>query len=839
MDDPRCSSPSRSAYAALLLLSLSALIFEINLTRLFSVAQFYQFAFMIVSLALLGSGASGTFLTIFPRLGRAHPQKSLFWLAVLSGLAMWSGYLLINGLPFDSFSIALDRKQVAILSLHYIALSLPFFFSRMATSLFLEVYPLRRGQIYAVNLVGSALGCVAPLALPGLLGGEGMLLVSGGISALTGFISVFPRQTPIRSFPRVGRFHRILQTLVAALLLLVLVFIGWRTNILPASQFLGLRISPYKSLSYALQYPGVQMISTRWNTFSRVDRVTSPGIRSFPGMSYLYMQPLPPEDAIFTDGDDLSPVVRPGSSMDFAGYMPSAVAFELRPGAETLVLEPRGGLDILIAQHLGAARVIAVEENPLVIESAGPVYHAPGVTVIAESGRSYLQRTTRTFDVVVISLTSAYHPVQSGAYCLAEDYRYTVESFQEALRRLDSQGLLVVTRWLQTPPSEELRAFATGMTAIEQVGGDPQAQMVAFRGYNMLTLLLKRSPFTPTELQAIRRFAADRAYDLVYAPDIRPEEANQFNILPEPVYYQSFKRLFESQPRTAFYENYPYNVSPPTDDHPFFSHFFKWSQAGQVLAELGHTWQPFGGAGYFVILALLAVALVSSGFLILLPVALARKKPAYHVNLDVVSERRIFLNSRLPSRFSFAFPVYFALIGFAYLLVEMPLIQRFILFLGQPAYALAVVLFTLLLFSGLGSWWSHKIPLRISLVVLAVLLLALPLLLPPIFRITLGLSLPLRLVLTVLLLSPVGFLMGVPFPAGLRYFLKEEEHTPRLAWVWSINGAASVIAALLAALLALSFGFGWVLRIGAFCYAGAWLMAAGFHRPPLAGSLRR
>ncbi len=210
MNDPGCSSPSRSAYAALLLLSLSALVFEINLTRLFSVAQFYHFAFMIVSLALLGSGASGTFLTLFPHLGRAHPQNSLFWLAVLSGLAMWFGYFLINGLPFDSFSIALDRKQVAILILHYIALSLPFFFSGMATSLFLEVYPLRRGQIYAVNLVGSALGCLVALALPGLLGGEGILLISGGISVLAGFTSVFSRQTPVRSFPRVGRFHLIL-----------------------------------------------------------------------------------------------------------------------------------------------------------------------------------------------------------------------------------------------------------------------------------------------------------------------------------------------------------------------------------------------------------------------------------------------------------------------------------------------------------------------------------------------------------------------------------------------------------------------------------------------------
>lgn len=179
-----------------------------------------------------------------------------------------------------------------------------------------------------------------------------------------------------------------------------------------------------------------------------------------------------------------------------------------------------------------------------------------------------------------------------------------------------------------------------------------------------------------------------------------------------------------------------------------------------------------------------------------------------------------------------ALPLYFALIGFAYLLVEMPLIQRFILFLGQPAYAMAAVLFTLLLFSGLGSRWSHRLPVRTWLAVLAALLLALPYLLPPIFQVALGLSLPLRLALTVLLLAPVGLLMGAPFPGGLRAFLGEEERSPRLPWVWSINGAASVVAAVLAALLAITFGFGWVLRAGALCYAGAWVTVMGIRRSP-------
>lgn len=817
MDPDRLASPTRSTYAALLLLSSSVLIFEIIQTRLFSVAQFYHFAFMIVSLALLGSGASGTLLAIFPALGRARPQDSLGWLAWLAGLSMLFSYLLANALPFDAFSMAWDRRQAALLVAHYIALALPFFFSGMATSLFLETYPRARGRTYAVNMVGSALGCAVSLILPSLAGGVGTLTLSSGLSAAAALIGLFAARTydrpgPAPARPRFRAHRLVLLLLCAGLLAFALVDAGSRVAARPALAFLELKISPYKSLSYALQYPGAEVTRSAWNAFSRVDLVASPGIRSFAGMSYLYLDPLPAQDAIFVDGDDPSPVVRAGAALDFVPYMPSAVAYTLRPAAGTLILDPRGGLDILIARRSGAGKITAVEVNPLVIQAAPSAYPSSGVETVIESGRSYLQRSTQRFDVILLSMTGAYHPVQSGAYSLAEDYRYTSEAFQEAMQRLHPQGILVMTRWLQTPPSEELRAFATSVTAIESMGGSPRDQIVAFRGYNTLTLLVKNSPFTPAELATIRQFAASRAFDLVWAPDIRPEETNQYNVLPQPVYYQTFKGLLEAQPREVFYANYPYDVRPASDDHPFFGHFFKWSQAGEILANLGHTWQPFGGAGYFVILALLAVAVVSSTALILLPVVLARKTGGGAAQSQ--------------TKTSLALPAYFALIGFAYLLVEMPLIQRFILFLGHPTYAMAAVLFSLLLFSGLGSRWSHTMPLKTVLAALALLLLVTPLLLDPVFRLALGLSLPLRLALTLLFLAPAGFLMGVPFPAGLRHFLQEQAPSSRLPWIWSINGAASVIAAVLAALLALSLGFAWVLRIGALCYAAAWIMAA-------------
>jgi hypothetical protein len=788
--------------ASLFLLSAATLIFEINLTRLFSVAQFYHFAFLVVSLALLGFGAAGSYLASFDRPRRSPPGQALGWLSLATGLSMLAAYLLVNRLPFDSFSIAWDPRQVALLALNCLALSAPFFFSGLAVGLLLSADPGGAGRTYAANLTGSACGCAIALVAPAYLGGEGVVVLSSGAAALAGLIGQVSLP-PRKWFIRLGAL---------ALLAFVLLDLGLRLAGNTPFSWLKLRLSPYKSLSYALQYPGAELVWQRWNAISRLDLVRSPGIRSYPGLSYRYQQALPAEDGLLVDGDELSPVLRPGYSTDFFRYFPQAIAYELRPEGRALVLGPRGGLDALAALALGAGQVEAVEANPLILEAAASVYSDPRLSVNAEAERSYLRRSDELFDVIVLSLASSYHPVRSGAYSLAEDYRYTLEAFQDAYTRLEADGLLVVTRWLQTPPSEELRLFALAVTTLESLEVDPRQQIVALRGYNTATLLIRKGPFESGELRAIRAFANERAFDLIYTPDIRPDETNRYNRLPEPVYYQSFMELLDARPRSEFYAAYPYEVSPPTDDRPFFGHYFKWSQVGQVWAELGKTWQPFGGAGYFVILALLALTSLLAGVLILLPAAAVRLPG---VNRSAQAPGRLSSGDGLRL-------TYFGLIGLAFLLVEIPLLQRFILFLGHPAYAMATILFALLLFSGLGSLASQRVVLRVSLAALVILLVILPALLPLIFELALGWVMPYRLGLTALLLAPVGFLMGTAFPGGIGRLLAPGEKARLVPWAWAVNGAASVIASVLAALLALSFGFSWVLRLGAFLYAAAW-----------------
>jgi len=832
-------------YAGLFLLSAATLAFEVNLTRIFSVAQFYHFAFMIVSLALLGFGASGTFLTLrqrsgqalFPRLREHDSARTLPLLGWGFALTAIGSYALTLYVPFDSFRIAHDWRQGFVLALHYVALATPFFCSGAAVGLLLAARPERANRTYAANLTGSAAGCLLAVAGPSLVGGEGTVLLSAALGLLAALIFQHHASRITHHATRIT--HHASRITQATIVLLLILAALW------SPPFLEIRLSSYKSLSYALLYPDAELVFRRWNGFSRVDVVRSESIHSLPGRGFLCPGQPPLQLGLTVDGDDLSPIshVSPGftpaaavGAMEFTDCLLTALPYRLRPGAHALVLEPRGGFDVLVALAEGARAVTAVEANPLIVEAvraqgawAGDLYDDPRVTVVLEEGRAYARRTQERYDVAVLSLTVPQRTVTSGAYSLAEDYRYTMQAFADYLARLDEGGLLVVTRWLQVPPSEAVRALALAVEAVERAGGDPRTSVVALRSYQQMLILVRRGAFTEGELETVRAFAAPRAFDLVWLPGIHPDEVNRYNVLPEPDYYRICVELLEGEEadrcgrRDAWYQAYPFDVEPPGDDRPFFGHFFKWRQAPDVLAMAGHTWQPFGGAGYFVLLALLALAVIAAGVLILLPLAMGG-------SFDFFRDGR---GGSLGATLG-----YFALLGLGYLCVEIPLLQRFILFLGHPAYAMATVLFALLLFSGLGSLLSRRVPLRLVLILLPLLVGGYALGLPALFGAPLATSLGSRIVIAVVALAPLGLLMGMPFPKGLALLEQKApcDSDTLIAWAWGVNGAASVVASILAALLALSFGFSTVLAVGAVCYVGAWVTVGAIRVPPRRGA---
>jgi hypothetical protein len=639
--------------------------------------------------------------------------------------------------------------------------------------------------------------------IPNFLGAVGLVVLCTFLTLISYFLLAYKQsKANIRS----PGYYLVFGLIAFPLLIFSFTEMYLRLSGKDSLDIMRLKVSPYKGISYALQYPGAEIVYQNWNAYSRVDLLRSKGIRSIPGFSYISRELPPDQDGLFIDGSEPSPVFRTEVPDTIISYLPSSIAYELRPNAKTLILEPHGGMEIIIANGKRAREIHSAEPNPLIVDAAQSIYSREYHTNYLESGRSYLKRSQDLYDVVVISLNSSFHPVRSGAYGLGEEYRYTVEAFEDAIYRLDKGGLLVLTRWLQTPPSEWLRTFGIAVDAVERVGGDPAQQIAAFRSYNTGTLLIKNGTFKLADISMIKEFADSRAYDIVYFPGVQEDDVNKNNILQEPVYYQTFTSLLNTESRVEWYQEYPYQVDPPSDDRPFFNQYFKWSQLPQIVAEFGKIWQPFGGAGFIILLIILTLTILLSISLILIPSLIAMKSQ--------------WFSSR-----DFGMLLFFAAIGLAFLFVEIPMIQHFIVFLDNPSYSLTTVLFALLFFSGVGSRFARYLSINASFLGLLIIMLLNIVFLRYFVDIGLGLPLTFRVLMTILMLAPTGFFMGMPFPNSIR--LLQDNRGYLIPWAWSINGTFSVVASVAAALLAISYGFRIVLIVGTMIYLFAWLLIRG------------
>jgi hypothetical protein len=806
-------------YAGIALISTATILLELALLRLFAVQQFYHFAFMAISLALLGAGASGSILSVWRR--RLPPAR----LGLFFGITTLGAYLVVNFVPFDSFSIAWDRRQVVYLAVYFLVVAVPFFFAGLVVGGEL-MHPGERGhsegqskagshQVYGANLIGSALGAMISIPVLAIFGGERAVIVAAIIGAFAGLLF---SSIELRHKERARRKW-------AAALLLGLFITAALAALIAQPGFLAQKLSPYKTLSVILQTIDSRHTLSDWDSSARVDVVESDTIHIMPGLSLLSPASLPPQIGLTLDGDSLMPItgLDPDSDQarELADYTPHSLAYHLRPGGKTVVIEAGTGMDVLFALAAGASQVAVVEENGLVLgivekeygEFTYGLYSDPRVTLFNQSGRVFARQQSQAreggadnYEVVIVALTEPHRPVTSGAYSLTEDYLYTVEAFQDYYHLLDEDGLLVVTRWQQAPPSESGRTLAVLVEALEAMDLNPAEHLIAYRTLRTMTFVSSLRPFTSEELEITRDFLSRRNYDPVYLYDIQPEELNRYNVLETPLYHDLFADILAD--REEVYGDYRFDIRPPTDDRPFFYHYFKWRQTPEILAALGYNWQPFGGSGYFVLLALLIVVILASAVLIIGPLLLRRETKTIDHTVDIPRWRpRVF--------------IYFAALGLAFLFVEIPLAQRFILVLDQPVTALATVLFAILLFSGLGSLSSRRWPLIWGFVALIALIALYPILLESLSGLALGLPEWGRIAIVVLAIAPLGFLMGLPFAGGLR--VVEDNESALVPWAWAINGTFSVISSILAVMIALSWGFSAVMWLGAVAYGVALL----------------
>ncbi len=793
-------------HAGVALASGAALLLQVSLVRLFSVAQWHHLAFVAVGLGLLGFGASGTALAAFGRLRRT-PIRTAAWGATAFLPATVLALLALRTVPFDAYLMALEPVQSAFLALQLLALLLPFLCAGLVTGAALVAQPERAGALYAASFAGAAAGTVASLPVLALAGGAGGMIASAAVATTGAAALWWPGGTPDASGGRRRARAAAMVALTAAAML------GLAAGAAPE-----IPLSPYKSLSQIRRYPEARLEFSARSAGARVEVVRSPALRFAPGLSPAYPGVPPSLPGLTVDGDGLRGLPVEGDA-SFTAYLPSAAAYGLSPGSALVV---GVGVEVLGALHHGMEPAVVVEGNPLVAEAAAAV---PGSLVrgtaalaqmVVENPRAYLRRSRALFDVIQVPPQESFQVVASGAFSLAENHLLTVEAFGDYLRGLAPGGVLAVTRWVQTPPTEEIRAWAGVVAALEGMApagprapeGAVAGRIMALRSLNTVTILAKPSGFGADEIARVRAFCAERQFDITYGPGVDPAEGNRHNVLPADLHREAFVAILSPGGRERLHADYRFDVTPSHDDRPFFFHFFRWRQVPEVVGTLGRTWQPFGGGGYLILVVLLAAVTLFAGVLIVAPLRWMGAARAA---------------GSVPPRRAAAVLAYFLALGFGYLFVEIPLVQQSIVVLTHPTYAFVVVLSGLLLSSGAGSILSARLtggP-RAAVLAVAAAALALGWVLPSIVTLAFDLTLYARVALIGAITIPLGMLMGVPFPAAVRLLGRSE---PSLVpWAWAINGCASVVGSIAAALLALEWGFQAVVLCGGLAYAAAFL----------------
>lgn len=771
------------------LLSATALSYEILLMKIFSIIQWHHFAYMIISLALLGYAVSGTFIALFrERLLLYFPYVYLSNI-VLFAISSFSCFIAAQQIPFNPLELFWDARESLRLFALYLLLALPFFFAANALTLAFIHHKTDITRLYAADMLGAGLGSLSILVLLHLFFPESLLQILTIVALLAALIAY--RELGLRS-------KRVLTALLGTLLLFL---------ILP-QRMVELKINEYKDLSQMLRITGAEIINESPSAMGTLSVVKSPEVpfRHVPGLSIASkLEPLP-QLGVFTNGDGLSAITHFPDTMHSLGYFDyrsSSLPYHLGEPEDVLIIGAGGGLDVLSAIYYGIKNIDAVEINPKMVELvsdtyadfAGGIYTRENVNIHIAEARSFIASSKKKFDLIDMAMVDSFGASSAGLQSLSENYLYTVEAFEAYLKQLKAGGYLSISRWLKLPPRDTLKLVSTGLQALRTQGAEePAKQIVLIRGWQTTTLLLKNTPFMPDEILELKRFCDERLFDTAYFQGMKASEANRYNILEKPIFFQAITAMLENEER--FYERYKFNVTPATDNQPYFYHFFKWETLSEILALRGSGGMYLLEWGYLVLVAALVQAVAASLLLILLPLLRYRGAEKQMISAN---KTKVLL--------------YFFALGLGFLFVEIYFIQRFILFLSHPLITVAIVLSSFLIFAGFGSGYSKRLSALKGRAVTARYAIAGILffglfyiwILGDIFGVLISQNELLKAAASVLLIAPLAFAMGMPFPMGLSELGRHSE--PLIPWAWAVNGCASVISAIAATLMAIHFGF--------------------------------
>lgn len=788
--------------AAVFAVSCSVLLLEVTLTRIFSFVMWYHLTYLVISLALLGYGAAGTLLATRPAFEIAdYPRTIRRACSLFSSLTVLAVIVAVR-FPADPEGVfEAHLWEIVRVALTHLTLAVPFFFAGTAVGFALMRNRRYTNRLYSADLCGAGIGSLVSVLAINHFGAISTIFLAATLPAALAFAASWK--------------DRIANRIITGTLLLLVAggtLLGVSHGLIPLKISRGKDLTPRQN----------RVIFTAWNIISRIDVTTPIFERAHFGgrISDAYLGALPWVLPIFQDATAPTALVHvEGRAQDYPlldYYLQGApYAVRPRPGS-VLVIGIGGGIDALIAERAGARRIVGVDVNPVMIDLlqrryrnfASGVFRSGDLQLVVSEGRHYVTQSREEFDVIQLSGVDTFAALSAGAFVLTENYLYTVEAIMDLLKRLDDDGVLSYSRWLFTPPRETLKLTVTACEALRRMGmKNPQAHFFIVAGGPVwgrwADLIVKKAPFAAEQLSALRSWARNRQFEIIYDPSE-----------PRPNFFNAYLLSSETA-RREFIRSYLYDVSPSTDDRPFFFQFYRWKNILSPSAVRGE-----GGyapvkmpKGLVSMLLTLTEVLFFSLLLVLLPL-----------------ESKSVLSPS--TRRALPWLAVFAGLGLGFISVEMVLIQKLSVFLGGPAYSMAVTLSSLLVFSGIGSRLSQRLSssgfasiARVMALLLAVQAVALAFLdfgLPAL----LGLPHAWRCVTVISAIAPLGLCMGAPFPTLLA---KAGEVSPTLvSWAWGVNACATVTGSILATIASLELGFNltWLIAMGIYL-AVLMIMAVG------------
>ncbi|MGB5287824.1 MAG: hypothetical protein WBN42_04995, partial [Ignavibacteriaceae bacterium] len=783
------------------LLSVSIIAFQLSLIQILSIVQWYHFAYMVISIALLGFGAAGTTLSLARGFLIEKAELILPGLMILSGLTMAVSVSAAQAeaIRFDSYLLFADYTHVWKLIITYLLFFIPFFLGALAIGIVFIKHIDKIGTLYFANMAGSGLGGVLAIYLMWIFLPEKLPAVIAGLAFLSGIIIVTKEQ-------RNGF------TIIVSLTVAVLSFF----YISPSK----LILSEYKSLSRTLTLPDSKIISRESSPFGLIDIVSTPYLRYAPGLSIKYPGVVSVENAVFKNGEWVGPLISTkDDSLNYLFHTTEHISFVTGKRRNVLILGAGTGRLVKTALLNNAESITSVEPNKAIInlledefaDKVDSLFQNKSVRIRNNSPRTFLLSTHQKFDLISLPVIDAFGG-SAGMTALQEQYLLTTESFCEMLSALNYNGAVSVTTYIDYPYRNPLKILATIVEALDGRKIDnPARHVTAIKNWNTITFLIKKDSFNSEERNLIGDFCSRMNFDPLILAGISATEREKYNKLQDTTIYSMIDKILHSrEERQKLYNEYPFNIKPATDNQPYFSQFLQWNTIPLLADLFGNQSVPFFEVGYLILYLTFIQITVLAIVLIIIPLFRIGFKGS---------------NTPTPSSFGRTSKIrtlaYFSGLGLGYMFIEIILIQRFTLYFGNVIYAAALVVCLMLVSSGFGSLVSQKIspkPYRIILIVsfIIVSLLIYSLFLSGWLKTTIGFSLTVKIILSFLLIAPPAFFMGMPFPMGLK--LLSSRDSVQVPWAWGINGVFSVVSAVLAVIIAVELGFIWVMvfAIGAY-----------------------